>query len=354
MQVTARMKTGTKLLIEVTIWVLTYLLLLFLFRTQRPEIQQLIAIECILWLYFVTFINSTVFIPKFLINGKRIVYLLLTFLVLILSFVIARRFLLTEQNGYLYHHIKSPDPSLSSRRGIHMTVFQLLTIAFFLGSTVIQVYKKNKQTQEEMMQVALEKKDAELKLLRTQFNPHFLLNALNNLYSVVIIRPDHSKKHIERLISLMKYLTYDQTDNAIPLSKELNFIDDYIFFQVEKEKQRFEVQKNFDIKDTESGIEPRVLIPFVENAFKHSYHPEKMSRIEINCIQQTNDLAFSIINSKSNFTHGKKEQGYFGVGVDSTQQILQSVYGNMCQITFGNDDKTYSVEIIFKNFFQHA
>ena len=304
------------------------------------------------WLILLAKINTKWLVPLVLIKGKKVLFIALIMLTSFLSVIITRKIILTEfSGGYIFENVRLSEVSITSRKGIHTTVIQLASLATLLSTTIIQIYKKNRETEKQMAQVALAKKEAELKLLRTQFNPHFLLNTLNNLYSVAITKPAKSTAHIERLISLMKYLTYDLTDDRIELIKELDFIDDYIFFQTEKDSERFNVKKTISIAQPNAKIEPRILIPFVENAFKHAYHPEKKAQIQLNCVQVAHHLEFTITNTTSDFVRNKKEEGYFGLGVDSTIQLLDSVYGQNKNIEVRSEEYVYSVKLTINNIF---
>ncbi|MEM7373694.1 MAG: histidine kinase [Bacteroidota bacterium] len=341
------------LLIEILIWLVVYFLLLLVFESQEWKVRMLISAEAVLFFILLSKITSLWLAPGLLVKGRRVLFILLVCTLTFSSYIVTKRVLLTKYNGYTYTNFENLDDRLIPRRKVHFIVLQLISITTVLSSTVIHAYTQNRDTQRRMMQIEIEKKGAELKLLRTQFSPHFLLNTLNSLYAVIITKPEKSRQHVERIISLMKYLSYDRKEQKIELYKELEFIDNYIFFLSEKEDDSFQVHKEFKIIDSDVKIEPQILLPFVENAFKHSYHPVNRSSIEIYCKQIHQDFLFEVRNTKSDFQRSKKEQGYFGMGIDTTIQIIQSVYGNNAELNIVDQTDQYIVSLSLKQFFAY-
>lgn len=348
------MKRRNKILLEISGWILLFGFFNYVFRTQTPMTAVLLSTEVTIWILLLSKVNSKVLLPQLLKPGLRFIYISLVIFMVIMTFVFTKYFLLTTFNSYTFSDVQSLNVEFVSRKGINLVVILLFTIFIVFSNTVIYIYRKNAEDRELMLQVQLEKKNAELKLLQTRVSPHFLLNSLNNLYSVLILRPEQSKDHVERLISLMRYLTYDQANDKIPLKKEIDFIEDYIFFQNEKDDQRYEVTQHIAINNPFALIEPRILTSFIENAFKHSYHPERKSRIELSIVQEENDFVFEVINDCSDFKNSKNQNGYFGMGLKNIEEIISFVYKDRYELITVQKEGKYWVKLKLNNLFKHA
>jgi LytS/YehU family sensor histidine kinase len=197
------------------------------------------------------------------------------------------------------------------------------------------MYLQNKQK----MEIEIVNKTAELKLISTQFSPHFFLNSLNNLYSISKLKPDKTSTFIEKLTTLMQYVTYEQMEEKILLKKEIDFIRDYIYFQQEKGDNLFNVSTNFEDADHSLLIEPRLFIPFVENAFKFAYQPNKTMSINISIKTTIDELHFTVINDVSTHQRRSEEDGYFGVGINSVKKILANLYPKRHELNITNTEQ---------------
>lgn len=348
------MKPSNKILLEVTAWILLFVLFNYIFRTQTRGTALLLSTEVTLWMLLLAKVNSRILLPQLLRPGLRFQYIFLVVVMLILTILFTKFVLLTSFNFYTFSDVHSTNIELVSRKRVNGVVVLLINVFVVFWTTVVYIYEKNAADREWLFQVQLEKKNAELKLLQTQVSPHFLFNSLNNLYSVLILQPEKSKDHVERLISLMRYLTYDQTNDKIPLKKELDFIDDYIFFQHEKDDRRYEVIQHVSVQNTHALIEPRILISFIENAFKHAYDPEGKSRIELSILQEGNDFIFEVINDCSDFENNQQKNGYFGMGLRNSEEIISFVYQDRHELVTEQTAGTYSVKLKLKDLFSYA
>lgn len=188
-------------------------------------------------------------------------------------------------------------------------------------------------------------KEAESKLLRQQFNPHFLFNAFNSLYSLSLQNHPKTPETILKLSGMMRYLTDDLTVSKVKLSRELQFIKDYIAV----EKIRF--GDTTKIKNTISGsvealtIEPLLLITLVENAFKHGFYTNDANAfITLETTVTDNNLLFKVKNSIQNqqhFNSNKRE----GKGLDNLKKRLHLSYPNKHNLLLQNENNVYLAEL---------
>jgi len=172
-------------------------------------------------------------------------------------------------------------------------------------------------------------KEAELQQLRSQVNPHFLFNSLNTVYAFALKENNpKTAEFIAKLANLMRYLIDDMDKETIAVEKEIDYISDYINLQ----KIRSSVEQNIvlttDVETQGFQIAPMLMIPFVENAFKHGINPNKISDLRISIQVKDNQLVFVAENSiDKHFEAYYKEKG-FGIGILNVRQRLEFIYPN--------------------------
>ncbi|MCD2259200.1 sensor histidine kinase [Psychroserpens luteolus] len=221
---------------------------------------------------------------------------------------------------------------------------------FFVGISFVHIIILRWQKEEALKQKLKEDKlTAELQLLKSQINPHFLFNALNNLLSI-------AEKHkqtevssgIAQLSELLRFLLHDTSDETILLSKEIEFIEHYI----QLNKLRFDTNDPISIAFKKKGdlsnidIAPALLIPFVENAFKHGIDIYNKSFIDINLIANNNTIHFVCRNSlkeKSNTDAMLTKNS--GIGLQNVKRRLDILYPNKHDLNISETDNTYIVDL---------
>jgi len=199
-----------------------------------------------------------------------------------------------------------------------------------LAIIISTVYRYFRQKQVFQMQELREQKTrAELDLLRNQVNPHFLFNTLNTLFSMASVKEDDdTAKGIAQLSELMRYMLYDARVDNVKLENEINHINNFI----ELQKLRFSDEDVLNIEFNITGeierytIPPMLLIPFVENAFKHGYSVKHESLIRIDLMIYDNYLNFKVYNTVHKKTKQKTEQS--GIGIENVGKRLELLFGD--------------------------
>ncbi len=219
---------------------------------------------------------------------------------------------------------------------------------FFAGTSFVHIIILRWQKEEALKQRLKEDRlAAELKLLKSQINPHFLFNALNNMLSI-------AEKHqqtevsssIAQLSDMLRFLLYSTGDDLISVEKEVQFIENYI----QLNKLRFDVKDPIDISFTvdpailEKTIAPAVFIPFIENAFKHGISIYEPSFIHISIRMDASDLIFecrnSIVVKSENDVFSKKDSG---VGLQNVKRRLAILYPDKHSLAITEEQNTYEV-----------
>lgn len=212
------------------------------------------------------------------------------------------------------------------------------------------VYKYRIQNRSEIrsLKLALGNKDAHLDLLRAQINPHFLFNSLNTLYGTAIQeKADRTGEGIQRLGDMMRFMLNENMQDQIPLNREIEYINNYIALQ----KLRTDISPNITIQTVLDGspssysITPMLLIPFIENAFKHGISLREPSHIKITLMQKGNALFFDVYNSKHVFTDNDPERNNNGIGLNNVRERLNMYYPDLHELIIRENDNEYFVHL---------
>src|SRR6185503_3197511 len=194
---------------------------------------------------------------------------------------------------------------------------------FFFGITRL-VYN-NFRLKRAAQQLAIEKKEAELNYLKSQTNPHFLFNTLNNIYSLARDKSDLAPESILRLSKILRFMLYETGGQYISIEQELKIISDYIELEKLRYDESLHVNFNHDIEDMKQAIPPLLLIPLVENAFKHGVSETRNQPfVDIHLSVNKRQLAFVVKNSIEEFPgEGKVKEN---IGLSNLRRQLEMLY----------------------------
>ena len=320
------------------------LTLIFAFSVTFPDIKSK-EISVIISLILAFYVNTFLITPILLRNKKTITYLL-GLLTLVLGYFLFQTILLTSLGI----------PKFNSETGLPFTrgdlpkiifdtpVIIILIITLFLSFVYGYVRIKTK-AKEKSLNIKLGEKESELKLLKSQVNPHFLFNTLNTLYATALDeKADKTGASITKLASLLRYMQKDINNDFIPLENEIKYLQDYIAIQ----KLRCAVEPKVETKFTKienQSISPGLFIPFVENAFKYGIDPSKPSKLVVSIICDNTNIHFTCVNTYDDeFKTFHKEQG-FGIGINNAKQRLELVYPKKHTFEIIKKDNVFSVQI---------
>jgi two-component system LytT family sensor kinase len=209
---------------------------------------------------------------------------------------------------------------------------------------LLKYWYANKQAQQVLIQ---EKLEAELKFLKTQIHPHFLFNTLNNLYALTLKKSDKAPEMVLKLSELINYMLYECKSDEVPLSKEIKFIHNYVAI----EKMRYGDKVDVDIRvtgqTTERNIAPLILLPFVENAFKHGASENLLqSWVKVTVDAHADHVVIKVENSKA----GENEQnGNAGIGIQNVKRRLVLLYPERHELKIINGTETFLVVLSINN-----
>ncbi|CAN5607556.1 hypothetical protein BH10BAC2_BH10BAC2_05280 [soil metagenome] len=207
---------------------------------------------------------------------------------------------------------------------------------------------KAKILQLGVVEKELTKSKADLQFLRSQINPHFLFNVLNTLYGTALQeKAERTSEGIQKLGDMMRFMLHENTLDFIDMSKEIAYLSNYIDLQKLRTQSSPEIVIEYNISEQSCNhrIAPMLLIPFVENAFKHGISLKERSWIKINLACTEKKILFEVRNSMhaKNETDPEKESS--GIGFKNVLERLKLIYGDRFEITVHEDGKEFFVKL---------
>jgi len=270
---------------------------------------------------------------KFFDNRKFLIYTLGTFFLILSSGLFAQWFVEfmwdfenQNMNAYL-------DP-----------------LVVMIVTSGVRYYYKGIKLQNQLHESQAKQYKAEIDLLRYQVNPHFFFNTLNNLFSMARNQNDESTSNgIAKLSHLMRYIIYDCNVDKIELEKEINQISNFIELQKLRFTEDDEITINFNITGefNNKKITPMLLIPFVENAFKHGVSLINQSPIDINLNLENEELLFSVQN-KVNKYRKERDKEHSGIGLQNVKRRLELLYPENHDLKIENAENNFKVYLRIK------
>ena len=204
-----------------------------------------------------------------------------------------------------------------------------------------QLLRRRKQESIELRNRVLE---AESMALKNQINPHFLFNTLNNIYSLTQIESEQTGDAVLKLSDILRYVIYESNSRYVNLADELNYIESYFQLQLLKDDTIDSVKLHLPEHPPRLCIAPLLLIPFIENSFKHSKFEDTANGwIDTNITLQGNMLV--LVNRNSVPQHHTQKDAVGGVGLENVQQRLALLYPDAHQLTINKTDTEFSVRL---------
>lgn len=219
-------------------------------------------------------------------------------------------------------------------------------VFIYVSVGIAYFFTQRSKHQEKMRNdLIIESKKTELSFLRSQVNPHFLFNSLNNIYSLVNQKSDRSLIAIDTLSHLLRYSLYE-INKKVPLSSEIEAIDHYLSLENLRVANGIQIQKMLPAQAENIFIEPLLLLPFIENAIKHgdinnSAHP---IQLKIQQDENSNDLEFSISNRKK----VKQKDKVGGIGLENVKKRLKLLYPEQHTLNIDNQNDNFSIHLIIQ------
>lgn len=342
----ARMKKLIPFLLQIAVWLAIWSVLAFTGNTQDhlPGYYLVITIRVV---GFALLYNLAYYalLPVYFSGRKKLFYTLLPLLFVsyiassvVVDLTLGKRekmFAKTEKKHY--HSEKRP-------------LSWLLIPPVFLGMAFLGAasgfrgfleFDHKKKAEEEANRRRLE---AEIALLKSQINPHFLLNTLNNLYGISITAPDKAPEALLKLSDMVRYILYDCAQPTVAVAHELNFIRNYISLQRLRLPPNVSLTVDIPQQSPPNTIEPMILIPFVENAFKHGLTTKQPCEIVV-AIEANTDRLTLLVENQVFRTQPDGNGNQSGIGLANVMQRLEHAYAKRYRLATNETNRKHIVHL---------
>ena len=206
--------------------------------------------------------------------------------------------------------------------------------------------KKRADEQQQIEILKKEKATNELKFLKAQIQPHFLFNTLNNLYALTLAKSDLAPEVVLKLSDLLDFILYQSNQSEIPVEKEIELIQGFIDLESLRYGDLIQVNFEHQVDNPSVKISPLILLPFVENAFKHGASGNlEDPEISVKLNVENGQLSFHVFNNKPKTQGKKKEQLHGGIGIKNLQRQLELNYTGQYQLDIQDTNKNYTVHL---------
>ncbi len=278
-------------------------------------------------------------VPKLLMKQSIIIFLTVVLgVILLCSYASMALIPLPDGRPPMMKLDRSP-PLMESRFFIQLLILSFTAITAVLIE--IFIFAQQKERSEALIKAELT--ESELKFLKMQINPHFLFNALNNIYALSVTNSDKTQEGISRLSEMLRYVLYDCEQSKVHLQKEVVYITHFIELFKLKSSEKYNISLKEEVDNESMMIAPMLFIPFIENAFKHSGIEGRGDRfLNISLRAQENIIDFQVENSLPKTTLITDAQG--GIGIQNVRKRLNILYPQNHTLEIVKDD-TFKVRL---------
>ena len=287
----------------------------------------------------VVYINLLYLFPQYLKKGQYWTYLLLLIGVALIftPLKLVLKYFLFSKVGSIQEDILS---NLYAYFFSTFLVAGLSTVGKIMVDWIVQNRKKTK-TENESMQ-------SELRFLKSQINPHFLFNTLNSLYALTLKKDDKAPDIVIKLSEMMRYMLYECNEPRVPLRKEINYLKNYLDLERLRQRKGIDIQLKVNGNVADQMIAPLMLIPFLENSFKHGVNANIKDGFVVATLNvEPHAVHFILENSKGSQMpsqiHGNRPSG--GIGLVNVKRRLDLLYPKKYELNIRESPTTYAVHL---------
>ena len=302
---------------HIATWGVLFLLPMMFRNLEYPEI--LVPSASVMGVFYMNYSWLT---PRYYMHGKKtLIWVVNAILIVVLT--AALHLWLDLRWGYVFN----------------LAVAVMISVSMRLGSLW-------QEAQEVQLEAETALARAELSNLQYQTNPHFLLNTLNNIYALTTFDVPRAQTAIQQLSVMLRHILYDSQEQDVDISDEVKFLENYISLMKIRLSDAVDITFDVTVNDANTRIAPLILIPLVENAFKHGVSPTQPSYIHISLKADKRRITFDIENS--NFPKSNADHSGHGIGLVQVQRRLDLSYSGRYQWTHGPsaDGTTYCSRIV--------
>ncbi|MFH0895893.1 MAG: histidine kinase [Bacteroidota bacterium] len=343
----------TEYLIYLILWLFLFMLPVLYSAPEEPGRWVIISGAWISTIAFlgIFIINNSLLVPRFLFHGKRTQYFLFVFLFV---FIFVALGLLGES----LHHDLTKEWMRNLHSGPHHPppfkkfnpwlidfvnnfIIAVLMIGFNTAIKVSAKWFKDEQTIKDLEKEHLQSK---LAFLQNQISPHFFMNTLNNIHAMIDFDKDKSREAIIRLSKLMRYLLYETEHSNTTLSKEIEFLNNYIELMRLRISNKVAIRFHFPDVIPNISLPPLIFISLIENAFKHGISYQEYSFVETSLSCDAGQIVFKVRNSR-HVSSAREENLASGIGLENIKNRLNLLFPNRYTLEISEREKEFEVTL---------
>jgi len=299
-----------------------------------PESRSFVYVSALTWVLWVLcfYLNAFVLTPKVIYQRKYVLYVLIVISVYAIVMLIHWR---------LFETFIAARP-FRLANGI---MFNLAPYFLVIAASIAYKVLSDKNRSDRLSQAARQETlKTELSFLRSQISPHFVFNILNNITALARMKSDELEPTVMKLSSLLRYMLYETNEEKVSLQTEVDYLRDYIDLQQQRFGKKVAITTSLEAINTSAAIEPMLLIPFVENAFKHGVGMIADPHINISLGVINNVLNFTVEN-KYLEASGEIKDKTSGIGLANVQRRLDLLYDRNAILDIKKDNDWYRVNL---------
>lgn len=288
----------------------------------------------------IVYINIVYIFPKYVENKNLLGHLLTLFVIALL---------ITPIKTLIIFFLHNNDPQAQATLLKNQLYIFFTTFLVGLSSSIYSIFREWLRSQREKQELQKQTLTSELRFLKSQINPHFLFNTLNNLYALTLKKSDLAPEIVLKLSEMMRYMLYECNERRVPLSKEVNYLKNYL--ELEKLRQGKNIKTNLIVQGEIGSqmIAPLMFIPFVENSFKHGISNSiSQGYVNIEILVSDQDLQINIANSKITRLPPPNKNKSGGIGLVNIRRRLNLIYPEEFILDIQDSPNEYRVELGLK------
>lgn len=330
------------IIFHVLVWAVIFALP-YIFSLQWDEgrmptefVRRLLVLNIVMNVFWALtfYLNTLLFIPRVLYPRNILAYMAVNLGLLAIVLGINRLVFEALQFDATYSITKA-----LWHNAVPFLFFVLIAIAFKTVNDRMRLERIATERESENLKT-------ELSLLRSQISPHFLFNVLNGMVALVRLKSEKLEPTILKLSALMQYMLYETDDDKVPVKNEVQYLQSYIDLQELRFGNRLDLRVDLDLNEEAYTIEPMLLIPFVENAFKHGTGLMERPVIDISLKVADHTLNFTVKNKYMPKDTAKDKVS--GIGLANVQRRLQLLYGKKHNLSIDTTEPWYIVKLDLK------
>ncbi|MGV6831041.1 MAG: sensor histidine kinase [bacterium] len=340
---------GIKVVTHALFWCLVFLFFKYFFDVNSTNEDDALVFAIFLMPITIatTYVSIYVLIPEYLIKkryGYFVLYSSYTLIISLYLIMLSIFFSLTFLADFDY---KEMNPMTRNLILVTTAVYAItiMASAFKLLKLNLEQSEKSKELQTKMLNTQLKLKEQELNYLKMQIQPHFLFNTLNTMYGFALKKAEETPEMILKLSNLLDYLLYEVDKPFVPLIKEVQHIQDYIALEYLRFSDRLNIEFEIDEFPEQTEIAPMILLPFIENSFKHGSIKNGTLNISIALKVDEHKILFNVSNTANSTSKDNQ-----GIGLKNVKKRLDLLYSNKHDLTIFEENNEFKIALkLFTN-----